>query len=76
MINTELTPKEIKEWRQDLGLTQSQSASIVGVGLRMWQKYELDHPCKQLYIDLIHREMLNRKSGGLNMGCGIIKSPL
>ena len=55
MKTTDLTGKEIRQLRMDLGLKQQECADIIGVGLRQWQKYEAGNPCKQIYIDIIKR---------------------
>lgn len=39
-----MTPAEIIKARNDAGLTQSQSAAMVGVALRTWQSWEDSGP--------------------------------
>lgn len=51
MMKSDITGEEIKELRLKHGLTQRECASRIGVGIRMWQKYEQGHPCKQLYLE-------------------------
>lgn len=58
MKKSSMTGKQIKELRNSLGLTQSECANRIGVGLRMWQKYEQGHPCKQLYLDYVFPNLL------------------
>ena len=36
-----LTPEELREWREALGLSQGRAAERVGANPRSWQKWEL-----------------------------------
>jgi len=54
-----MTGKEIKQMRKGYGLKQRECALMLGIGTRMWQKYEEGYPCKQLYIDVIQDRMAN-----------------
>ena len=53
MKTTTLTGKDIKAFRNALGLKQRECAELIGVGVRQWQKYEQGYPCKELYLDFI-----------------------
>lgn len=59
MKKSSMTGKEIKQMRKGYGLKQRECALMLGIGTRMWQKYEEGYPCKQLYIDVIQDRMAN-----------------
>jgi DNA-binding XRE family transcriptional regulator len=58
MNKSTITGEEIRALRLEHGLTQRECASRIGVGIRMWQKYEQGHPCKQLYLDHVFMRTL------------------
>jgi DNA-binding transcriptional regulator YiaG len=60
MKRTNLTGGQIRSLRVRNNLKQRQCADIIGVGLRAWQGYENDKPCRQMYIDMI-QSFLNQK---------------
>lgn len=60
---TRLTPEELREWRETIGLSQRAAAERVGVDPRSWQKWELGERgvprwlTRLRYVDPLLREL-------------------
>jgi len=55
MKKSNMTGDQIKQIRNHFGLTQKECANRLGVGIRMWQKYEAGHSCKEVYLDAVFK---------------------
>lgn len=42
-MNVNMTPSQLKQARQSLGLTQAAMAKAMGIGTRKWERWEGGH---------------------------------